>query len=209
MTKKILLDLYCCAGGAARGYQMAGFHVVGVDIKPQPHYVGDEFFQGDALDFVRRYGKDYYAIHASPPCQGYSKANNIAKKDYPMLIGETRQLLQAAGRYYIIENVVGAPLNNPTLLCGATFGLRTYRHRLFETNFSLPFMMHMGHGLSVDKSSGVNRQREMVQVWGNAQYAGYKRRAKDAMGIDWNVTEHELAEAIPPAYTKWIGERIP
>ncbi len=188
------------------GYHRAGFEVVGVDIKPQPHYPF-EFHQADAFDYAVSHCEEFDAIHASPPCQAYSRASHLNNNNYPRLIEDTRYLLNEIGDLWIIENVVGAPLIDPLLLCGGMFGLKTYRHRLFETSFELPFMLHAPHGLQVDKSSGKNRQREMVQVWGNAQYKGYLQRAREAMGIDW-MNEEEIAEAIPPAYTEFIGKQL-
>jgi DNA (cytosine-5)-methyltransferase 1 len=203
--KHRLLDLFSGAGGAGMGYHRAGFEVVGVDINPQPHYPF-EFHQADALEYLAEHGHEFDAIHASPPCQGYSRVKNlIGEGKYPKLIEPVRAALIASGKPYVIENVIGAPLLNPLMLCGEAFGLGTYRHRLFETSFPVPFMMHSTHNRSVDKSSGKNRRREMVQVWGHAQYAGYLERAKTAMGIDWDIREEELAEAIPPAYTEYIG----
>ena len=204
MTQKILLDLFCCAGGAARGYQQAGFYVVGVDIKPQPHYVGDEFFQGDALDFGRRYGKDFYAIHASPPCQGYSEETRKEYRgNHQKLIAPTRDLLKRSGAHYVIENVKGArfDLVDPFILCGSMFGLKVFRHRYFETSFYT--------GLT----SPCNHNFKPVYITGTRWKDGKKcddliADKKAACGIDWMIMT-ELDEAIPPAYTRWIGERIP
>ncbi len=209
MTQKLLLDLFCCAGGAARGYQQAGFYVVGVDIKPQPHYVGDEFFQGDALDFVRRYGKDYYAIHASPPCQAHSTLKYVTGKDYLDLIPKTRLALKATGRYWIIENVENAPLINPVTLCGTMFNLKVFRHRKFETSFTILGIGHVSHS---KQGARVGRcGHRDIDPSGYMSIAGHFSNveyARKAMGIDW-MTQGELAQAIPPAYTRWIGERIP
>ena len=230
--KRLLLDLYCCAGGAARGYQMAGFYVVGVDIKPQPHYVGDEFFQGDALDFVARYGKDFYAIHASPPCQAYSTMTKGRWQDreHPKLIPDTRRLLQETGRYYIIENVEGArkELITPTLLCGTMFKLETeagnqlLRHRYFETNFPMGLTYPCQHnkysalGVYGGGQNPARKRRKTVTVAGHSGGSSARDGVtefgiadrKAVMQIDW-MTNAELSEAIPPAYTRWIGERIP
>lgn len=129
-----LLDLFCGAGGAARGYQQAGFYVVGVDNKPQPRYVGDEFIQADAMTFPL---DGFDAIHASPPCQGYSIMRNLPwlrDKEYPMLIEPMRERLKAAGVPWVIENVMGAKLP-AGWLCGGMFGLPFYRHRAFESSF--------------------------------------------------------------------------
>ncbi len=137
-----LLDLFCGAGGAARGYQMAGFHVTGVDIKPQPHYIGEEFVQGDALEYVRNHGHEYDAIHASPPCQAFTMAGRQWRTEgrtYPDVIAAVRELLIRTHLPYVIENVPGAPLLNPVVLNGALFGMRLRRVRWFETSFTFPF----------------------------------------------------------------------
>ena len=125
--KPLLLDLFCGAGGATRGYRNAGFYVVGVDIAPQPNYCGDEFHQADALEFLIGNFTKWNAIHASPPCQAHTtlaKGNNNNTADYPDFIEATRALLQMVGKPYVIENVPSAPLFDPITLCGEMFGLR-------------------------------------------------------------------------------------
>lgn len=152
--KPRLLDLFCGAGGCAKGYQRAGFYVVGVDINPQPRYCGDEFVQGDALEYCRQHGHEFDAIHASPPCQAYCSLKSMPNaKKHPDFVVPTREVLRATGLSYVIENVPGAPLIDPTVLCGTMFGLGTgdaelWRHRLFETNWSLvlEFGMFCKHG---------------------------------------------------------------
>lgn len=199
-----VLDCFCGAGGAAGGYHRGGAaNIVGVDINPQPHYPF-EFIQGDALQYLQDHGHEFDFIHTSPPCQGYSRIKPLTRKGYPQLIQPVRDLLIAIGKPYVIENVPGAPLKNPTLLCGMMFGLDLYRHRLFETSFELPFLMDYGHGRKQDRLRGKQRQQDIVMVVGKAQYKGYRQRALKGMGIDWNMNEEELAEAIPPAYTEWI-----
>lgn len=200
-----LLDLFCGAGGAGYGYHLAGFDVVGVDIAPQQNYPF-EFRQSDALEYLLLHGHDFDVIHASPPCQAYSKSKALAKGNYPKLIEPVREALLKTGKPYVIENVPGAPLINPTLLCGTMFGLNLYRHRYFETSFPIPLLMHHGHGLKQDASHGKGheRKKDVVLVWGKGPYKGYLKRASLAMQIDW-MKEGELAEAIPPAYTKYIG----
>lgn len=220
--KSRLLDLFSGAGGCARGYQRAGFYVVGVDIKPQPRYAGDEFVQADALavlDFLLKGNEwqgyvleDFAAIHASPPCQAftaYKRTGNVG--EYPDLVAATRELLQAMGLPYVIENVEGAPLQNPVRFCGSGFGLDVQRHRLFESNVTLmaPGCSHgrwaadrYPGGRSVQRtgsSRGLVRATVEVGSWDiplPVQQA--------AMGIDW-MTLPELSEAIPPAYCEHIG----
>ncbi len=113
-----LLDLFCGAGGCSAGYQRAGFEVAGVDIERQPRYCGDQFIQADALEYLTALIEsggiaEFDAVHASPPCQGYSATKVLKPVDHPMLIEDTRRLLQASGLPYVIENVPGAPLINP------------------------------------------------------------------------------------------------
>jgi len=204
--KPTLLDLFSGAGGAARGYQMAGFCVLGVDIEPQPRYAGCRFHQADAMEFPL---DGFDVIHASPPCQRYSQINrgmgNTEK--YPDLIGPVRDRLE--GRMYVIENVPGAPLMQPITLCGSMFGLRTAagwlrRHRWFE----LPFVV---------LAPACRHPRGMsIGVYGNGTNKYHRDKLgrcirveeqREAMGIDW-MPRKELTQAIPPAYTEWIGKRI-
>lgn len=209
-TAPLLLDLCCGAGGAAKGYADAGWRVVGVDINPQPHYPY-EFIQDDALDVLRlvalfpgRMGVD--AIHASPPCQAYSRMSNcrpeVAAK-YPRLIEPIRERLVATGLPYIIENVPGSPLLDPTLLCGSMFGRELYRHRLFETNFPLPILLHPEHAIPASKA-GHWTPGTVMSVAGHVTPVS---KAKEIMGIDW-MTREELVEAIPPAFTEWVGRAL-
>lgn len=203
-----LLDLFCGAGGAAMGYHRAGFEVVGVDIAPQKHYPF-EFHQADALEYCAEHGKEFDAIHASPPCQRYSATKSLTRRIYQKLIEPTRRVLIESCKPYIIENVVGAPLLNPTLLCGTMFGLQTYRHRLFETSFEIPFFLHMTHGATKDDMKWPSKQLMgyMVQVVGHPRYKGAAKRYREAMQIDW-MSSDEITEAIPPAYTEFIGKHL-
>ena len=139
--KPRLLDLFCGAGGAAMGYHRAGFEVVGVDIKPQPHFPF-EFHQVDALTYTL---DGFDAYHASPPCQRYSCAVNLHnnRDSHPDLIDIVRNILLKTGKHYVIENVPGSPLINPTQLCGSAFGLRVRRHRLFEITFAAVSYTHL------------------------------------------------------------------
>lgn len=213
-----LLDLFCGAGGAAMGYHKAGWDVVGVDIAPQPNYPF-EFCQQNALNVnmayhVSTWGFD--AIHASPPCQAYTHARHIANRgraDHPRLIEATRELLQAVGLPYVIENVPGAPLVDPILLCGSMFGLGVRRHRLFETNWPIlaPTCTHAYEGEprypSTPRADGSRPMSAIV----NPLASGVSHELMaEAMGIDWMTKagerpSRELHEAIPPAYTEFIG----
>ena len=205
-----LLDLFCCAGGAAVGYHRAGFDVVGVDVDEQPNYPF-AFCRKDALTLDDRFLKSFDAIHASPPCQAYSDlaARNGNAHAWPRLIEPVRELLRSTGKPYVIENVEGAPLIDHIVLCGTMFdGLRVLRHRLFETNF---FILAPPHGKHPKVHTHDKRKshygktcewRDYVQVTGGGNCT--VAAAKDAMGIDW-MTKRELNEAIPPAYAEFVG----
>jgi DNA (cytosine-5)-methyltransferase 1 len=206
-VKPRLLELFCGAGGAAMGYHRAGFDVVGVDHVDQPNYPF-EFFCDDALEWAehRVTTASFDAIHASPPCQAftaYKRRGDGVGEGYPDLIEETRRLLRQTGLPYIIENVYGAPLENPIQLCGTGFGLDVQRHRLFETNFPL-MGVPCSHGRNAARfqqaTNRANKRRTVeVGVW-RIPLSEQQR----AMGIDWMALE-ELTQAIPPAYTEHIG----
>lgn len=193
-----VLDLYCGAGGAAMGYHRVGFEVVGVDINPQPNYPF-EFIQADVLDMTSV--GEFSLIHASPPCQAYSLAQRLQGRQHPDLIPPTRKILVASGLPYVIENVPRSPLKNPVELCGSMFGLGTYRHRLFETSFPLWRPTHPEHSIPTTKMGRSPRDGEMMHVVGN--FSGVAN-AREAMDIDW-MTRDELREAVPPAYTEYVG----
>ena len=204
-----LLDLFCGAGGAAVGYDLAGFHVTGIDNRPQPRYPF-AFVQADALAYLAEHGHEFDAIHASPPCQRYTSLRSInPERNHPALVGATRAALIANGRPWAIENVVGAPLAYYVQLCGTMFGLRVYRHRRFETSLLVMQPPHPAHrrGNLIDLFSDGKRRQflesdRFVTVTGNCgAYVG------PAMGIDW-MTGAELSQAIPPAYTEWIGGHL-
>jgi DNA (cytosine-5)-methyltransferase 1 len=221
--KPWLLDLFCCAGGAGMGYSRAGFNIIGVDIDPQPHYPF-EFWQMDALEALQILiankgwfdGKWIGAGHASPPCQRYSdlaKRNGNAE-DWPDLVGPVRELLEQADLWYIIENVEGAPLVDPIMLCGNMFDdLRVYRHRLFESNFFLPQPWHPKHRektFTHDKRKAhygqpLDLSTMRVQVTGGGNAPVWAKA--EAMGIDWMIGR-ELNESIPPAYTEYLGKQL-
>lgn len=202
-----MVDLFCGAGGAAMGYHRAGFDVVGVDVAPQPRYPF-LFVQGDALDFLRRNGRHFDVVHASPPCQAYTPLGALhPEKVYPDLVAATRDALRALGRPWVIENVMAAPLDKARsiVLCGEMFGLRTYRHRRFESELSLVAPSHPKH---VTPTATKQRRQRWAEGW-HVSITGDVGTylAREAMGIDW-MTGAELCEAIPPAYTEAIGRQL-
>jgi DNA (cytosine-5)-methyltransferase 1 len=199
-----LLDLFCCAGGAAMGYHRAGFDVVGVDIAPQPRYPF-AFIQTDVMALDQRFLRSFDAIHASPPCQAFTLAQRIQNREHADLIDPTRAMLEGSGLPWIIENVEGAPLRNPVLLCGSMFeGLRVYRHRLFESNLALTAPAHPAHTAPLRKMGRPPADGDFMHVVGN--FSGVAK-AKVAMGIDW-MARNEMSEAIPPAYTEHLGRQL-
>ena len=211
-----LLDLFCKAGGATKGYQRAGFYVVGVDIEDQPNYCGDEFYKAEALWFLDvMWDKviDYFdAVHASPPCQAFTVyGNNRAhvRSDHPNLIPATREWLQALPNIpYVIENVPGAPLVDPIRLCGTSFPpLEVRRHRMFESNRPLT-APPCDHGrLTERKYPGSSNRPNGRTVCNIGEYRVPLAAQKRAIDIDW-MTLPELSQAIPPAYTEHIGRQL-
>ncbi len=212
--KPTLLDLFCGAGGAAMGYHQAGFEVVGVDIKRQPRYPF-EFHQADAFEYLAQHWQEFDLFHASPPCQGYARTKSLktSRNDALMLIEPVREALQSTGRPFVIENVVGAPLINPLMLCGSMFGLGVLRHRLFECEPPIWFppgqCQHAGPVLPMWWKSRcaalkAGRTFAYITVAGRSYLMPEARRA---MGIDWMLRD-ELSQAIPPAYTHFIGARL-
>lgn len=189
------------------GYYRAGFDVVGVDHVEQPNYPF-EFIHDDALRFMREMGswiQNFDAIHASPPCQAYS-AVTPDKTTHPDLVAPTRELLQQSALPYVIENVVGAPLENPITLCGSSFGLPLRRHRLFETNFPVmaPPCAHGGQEKRFDiYEHGKWRKSATPAIYGTGGRKGVEHWG-EALGVGW-MTRPEMALAIPPAYCEHIG----
>lgn len=209
MKRPRLLDLYCGGGGAGMGYHRAGFEVVGVDINRQPNYPF-EFIQADVLALDRGFLLAFDAIHASPPCQRYTrKAPNWGRPrthflDHPDLVQPTRSALEATGLPFVIENVEGAPLRADAMLCGSMFGLRIIKHRIFEASFPL------------DPAPGDCDHSYVYNPWQGEGRSAAKLR--EAQGIDWlpisggasrkaGVTG-DLFNAIPPAYTEWLGRQM-
>lgn len=212
MTQPVLLDLYCGAGGAARGYMNAGFYVVGVDNAPQPDYCGNEFIQTDALDFLARNWRHYEAVHASPPCQASSALTKGTNKgrQYTQLIPETRRLLAATRLPSVIENVQGSDVRRDYTLCGEMFGLGVIRHRYFEvTGFNPRPPAHQPHrGRVRGWRHGTYYDGPYVAVYGDGGGKGSVAEWQAAMGIDWTDERKAIAEAIPPAYTQLIGSQM-
>lgn len=233
--KPLLLDLFCKAGGASMGYHRAWFEVVGVDIAPQPNYPFF-FIQADAIKFLRDemdyIKRTYSAVTASPPCQKHTQLQSLAKvrnngkykaDDTIDLIAPTRELLIETGLPYIIENVPKAPLINPITLCGSMFPpLKVYRHRQFESNISLTAPWKTGgvacagehhHHDSTPSAGNGTSPKGFISVCGTGGVRGFNKDNpvldywKTAMGIDW-MNRAELAEAIPPAYTEYLGRQL-
>lgn len=186
------------------GYHRAGFDVVGVDIKPQPRYPFT-FIQADAFDYLRDHGHEFDVIHASPPCQAYSWSAKRWNKKREDLVDSIRAELRPMEKAHIIENVLGAPLVYPVMLCGTMFGLGVIRHRYFEIycggclfHWLTPDCQHKGSvsdGDYVTVAGHGGNGRAALHLW------------KRAMGIDW-MSKDELTQAIPPTYTEWIGKQL-
>jgi DNA (cytosine-5)-methyltransferase 1 len=204
-----LLDLFCGAGGAAMGYHRAGFEVVGVDIKPQPHFPF-EFHQADALEFPL---DGFDVIHASPPCQAHTALKTAWNaKEHPDLLTPTLERLKAITEPWVVENVPGAPMLRHLVLCGTMFGLgidnaELRRHRWFEVrNWDVPVLRtpcaHKQNPITIGVYGQHGRdRRRSVQTFFSVE------DGRQAMGIDW-MTGDELSQAIPPAYTEYIGRQL-
>jgi DNA (cytosine-5)-methyltransferase 1 len=227
-----LLDLFCGQGGAAAGYIAAGFDVTGVDTTDHSRRYPGEFIHGDALVYLAEHGREYDAIHASPPCQGYTIAtagNPTARAKYERLIPATRELLKDTGKPWVIENVEQArtQMFDPILLCGRMFGLGADdedwyplvldRHRLFESNVPLTAPAHPRHGdEQVAGVYGGSRRSSLPNATPaddrysarHERHGGYVPRSKRVqqalLGIDW-MTVRGMQESIPPHYATWVG----
>lgn len=235
VSRPRLLDLFCGAGGCSMGYHRAGFDVVGVDIKPQPRYPFP-FLQADCIDILNTfiwnpqdgiYANDgighvvdcFAVIHASPPCQAYSAAKRIgnSRPGHKDLIDEVRSRLEEIKKPWVIENVPGSPLRSHVELCGTQFGLPLRRHRFFESSeflFTHPNPCRhrdgdktvFGHVVQTCGSRG----KAYKDAKGRTHWRPLRVGIKDgyeAMGIDW-MNRGELSEAIPPAYTEYIGNQL-
>lgn len=218
--RPLLLDLFCGAGGAAMGYHRAGFDVVGVDIDPQPNYPF-RFVQADALAPPFNLS-DFDVIHASPPCQRFTALKtmwNHRGEDHPDLLEPTRNMLRSSGRLWVIENVPGAPLRAPIRLCGSSFGLgveaydgwrQLRRHRLFESSLALWSIpcAHNGATIGLYGDHARDRRRTKASKGRDFPDADKLQLGRDAMDMQWADKWREISEAIPPAYTEWIGTQL-
>lgn len=215
----IVLDTFCCAGGMGMGYYLAGFEVVGVDLRPQPNYPFP-FIQGDAIEYIRKHGHEYDLVHGSPPCQAYTPLNAYNHKTYPDLIAPTRDAMIYAGQPYAIENVEAAwpELRDPVMLCGSIFKLKMYRHRLFETSFKVRDRMHWRHVHTCTRNGYLpTRSAPFMTITGGRHSRAWQNAAADAMEMPWikvaaggdiKLGIREVCEAIPPKYAKYIGEEF-
>jgi len=205
------IDLFCGVGGVSVGLFNAGFDVVGVDVEPQPNYPF-EFIQKSVFDLDESFFKDADLIHASPPCQGYIYANR-KKENYLRLVEPVREILEKTGKPYIIENVEGAPLRKDLFLCGAMFGLRVLRHRIFEIKgFHIPQLKHVKHkgmlatGEYIGVYGGSKGNPRTRKKYGNRNFTFLEQ--KQAMQIFWSRKDQELFNAIPPKYYEYIGKNF-
>lgn len=220
----VLLDLFSCEGGAAVGYHRAGWDVVGVDMdKNRLKRFPFASHMGDALEFATRWGDTFDAIHASPPCQGYTRGNAGKETSWPKLIPQVRDALEATGKPYVIENVEDArsEMRDPVLLCGSMFNLSTVdtdgitihlqRHRLFETNWPLtqPVCDHSKQEWVAGAYGGARRDKYEARY---VRKGGYvppdKQVVKNLLGIEHDMTWQGLYECLPPSYTEFIGRAL-
>lgn len=203
-----MVDVCCCAGAASMGYYRKGFDLTGIDKDPQPNYPFD-FIQADLLDLDPQWIRDNFdAGHTSPPCQFHSAMSACRPglaDTYPELIGPARELFEAAGIPYVIENVERARpyMRDPITLCGFMFGRELYRHRLFEANFPLPQPDHPEHTIPASKA-GHWVPGTVMSVAGHVAPVA---KAREVMEVDW-TTREELVEAIPPYYTEWVADHL-
>lgn len=229
MSRPVLVDLFCGAGGAGVGYYRAGFDVIGVDINPQPNYPFT-FIQADAIEFLteildydrrnvpswaRRWPSldAFAAAHGSPPCQASCtliKGNQRATAaNHIDLIPQTRELLARTGLPTVIENVQGAKVRRDLTLCGEMFGLGVIRHRYFECSFPVEQPQHIPHrGRVRGWRHGQYFDGPYVAVYGEGGGKGSVEEWQTAMGMDWTDVRHEIAEAIPPAYSECVGKQL-
>jgi DNA (cytosine-5)-methyltransferase 1 len=222
-----LLDLFCCQGGASMGYHRAGFDVIGVDLDPRfAKRYPFEFHAGDAIEFVKEHGHEFDAIHASPPCQGYTRGNAGKVTSWPKLIPDVRDLFEETGLPYVIENVkdAGPEMKAPAYLCGCMFDLTALdddgitlhlqRARLFETSFGLEAPRpcdHSAHEWVAGAYGGARRDKyEAKYVRKGGYVPADKSVVKALLGVaeSHDVTWNGLFECIPPAYTEYVGAEL-
>lgn len=204
-----LLDLFSGAGGAAMGYHQAGFTVVGIDNRRMPRYPFT-FIQTDALEYLVEHGHKYDVIHASPPCQDHSPLRSVAgEHGTGWLLQATLDALAQQSAPWVVENVSAAHNRADILLCGEMFGLRTIRHRRFTIDHRISGLLaippHPKHRRPTSTKNRISALAEghNLSITGNVGiHAGPL-----CMGIDW-MTGDELSQAIPPAYTKFIGDQL-
>jgi DNA (cytosine-5)-methyltransferase 1 len=197
-----ILDLYCGVGGASFGYYLAGFEVIGVDIKPQPNYLFP-FIQADAIEYVTQHYNEFDAIHASPPCQAYS-VMSLNKSTHLDLYIPTRNILDMTEKPYVIENVIGAPYKTKYILCGSMFDLVVRRHRNFEVNWPIQTTLKCDHekqGRAITVT-GIGGSKPTKHSW-----KGVKKEWPIYMTIPWGLPE-EVTQSIPPAYSEYIGNQL-
>ncbi len=227
MSQKVikLLDLCCKAGGCSMGYHKAALdlgykiEITGIDIEPQANYPF-EFVQADAVEFLKSNWQDYTHLHASPPCQEYSVSTAHLRqkvKIYRDNLDELRELMQKTGLPGVIENVPNAPLRPDIVLRGDMFGLKVLRKRHFELvnwwamNPVMPKKngsVAEGDYVSVYGKCGIKKSGKGKAVQPKFKKRTIKETWKYAMGIDWITRDEELAEAIPPEYTRFIGREF-
>lgn len=218
MTKPLLIDLFCKQGGMSKGYYDAGFDVLGIDAEPQPNYPFD-FIQADVFKIWDKLPHDRAAAYSgSPPCQEFTQLKSLAvarngyypeTKNY---IEKTRELFESTGKPYVIENVPNAPLINGITLCGKMFNLKVYRHRMFESNILLLAPPHIPHRDQTPSAGNGKSPKGFISVCGTGGVRGMTRKEivdywQFAMGIDW-MDREGLREAIPPAYSFYIGKQL-
>jgi DNA (cytosine-5)-methyltransferase 1 len=202
--KPRIFDGFCGEGGAGMGYHLAGFDVVGGDIKPQPRYPFT-FIQGDSIKFIKEHGHEFDAIHTSPVCKRYTACSVLNDIKHPDQIPSVREALIAAGKPYIIENVRGAPLIGPIWLCGCMFGLRTYRLRGFEINgFSTPRMFCRKHTAPLAKMGRPVQPGEFMHIAGHYSDVALARKI---MRMPWGSRDG-ISQAVPVVYTEYVGRHL-
>lgn len=206
-----LLDLFCGAGGCSVGYQRAGFDVVGVDNQAHPDYPF-RMVVADAMQLlaVPEFLSAFDVVHASPPCPRYSVATRArgTSDNHPDLVPPVRDALRAWGGVYVIENVPGAPMENPTMICGWAMGLKHIkRHRLFESNAPLMSpgcLCPNGDTVSVFGHSGEDRRKSAGGVRKHVRID----EVRDLMGVPWMRSRDDVSDSIPPAYTEYLGGQL-